>query len=147
MKESETQKAILEWLDWKHIFHYRNNSGAFVDSNKHFYRFGAVGSPDIVFVVNGQYAGIEVKASKGRQSDNQKEFQRQLEAAGGRYILAHSLDDVVNAFPKAAWNTPTGVKPLFQCLQSHQPEVDIRRQDHWSEPPLPPPNVLRFSPF
>ena len=109
MKESETQKAILEWLDWKHIFHYRNNSGAFVDSNEHFYRFGAVGSPDIVFVVNGQYAGIEVEASKGRQSDNQKEFQRQLEAAGGRYILAHSLDDVVNAFPKAAWNPRRGL--------------------------------------
>ena len=31
MKESETQKAILEWLAWKHVFHYRNNSGAFVD--------------------------------------------------------------------------------------------------------------------
>jgi hypothetical protein len=46
MKESDTQKSILEWLAWKHIFHYRNNSGAFVDSQKHFYRFGAVGSPD-----------------------------------------------------------------------------------------------------
>ena len=94
MKESATQKAILEWLAWKHIFHYRNNSGAFVDSNKHFYRFGAIGSPDIVCVINGQYVGIEVKAAKGRQSDNQKEFQRQLETAGGKYILAYSIDDV-----------------------------------------------------
>jgi predicted SprT family Zn-dependent metalloprotease len=47
-----------------------------------------------VCVVNGQYVGIEVKAAKGKQSDHQKEFQRQLEAAGGRYILAYSLDDV-----------------------------------------------------
>jgi hypothetical protein len=96
MKEGETQKAILEWLAWKHVFHYRNNSGAFVDSNKHFYRFGAVGSPDIVCVVNGQYVGIEVKAPRGRQSENQKEFQRQLEAAGGRYLLVYSLDDLVS---------------------------------------------------
>ena len=64
---------------------------------KHFYRFGALGSPDIVCVVNGQYVGIEVKAPKGRQSEHQKEFQRQLEAAGGRYILAYSIDEVIAA--------------------------------------------------
>jgi hypothetical protein len=94
MKESETQKAILEWLAWKHIFHYRNNSGAFKRDDGHFYRFGAVGSPYIVCIIDGQYVGIEVKAPKGRQSDNQKEFQRQLEAAGGGHILAFSIDDV-----------------------------------------------------
>jgi hypothetical protein len=94
MKESDTQKAILEWLAWKHIFHYRNNSGAFKRDDGHFYRFGAVGSPDIVCIIAGQYVGIEVKAPKGRQSDNQKEFQRQLEAAGGKYILAFSIDEV-----------------------------------------------------
>jgi hypothetical protein len=94
MKESDTQKAILEWLAWKHIFHYRNNSGAFKRDDGHFYRFGAVGNPDIVCIIAGQYVGIEVKAPKGRQSDNQKEFQRLLEGAGGRYILAFSIDDV-----------------------------------------------------
>jgi hypothetical protein len=97
MKESEIQKQILDYLALKRIFHYRNNSGAFVDSQKHFYRFGAVGSPDIVCVVNGQYVGIEVKAPKGRQSDHQKEFQKQLETAGGRYILAYSLEDVLRS--------------------------------------------------
>jgi hypothetical protein len=97
MKESDTQKAILEWLAWKHIFHYRNNSGAFKREDGHFYRFGAVGSPDIVCIIAGQYVGIEVKAPKGRQSDNQKEFQRQLEAAGGKYILAYSIADVIVA--------------------------------------------------
>ena len=29
-----------------------------------------------------------------RQSEHQKEFQRKLEDAGGRYVLAYSLDDV-----------------------------------------------------
>ena len=96
VKESATQKAILDYLALRHIFHYRNNSGAFVDSQKHFYRFGAVGSPDIVCVIKGRYVGVEVKAPKGKQSEHQKEFQRQLEAAGGRYILAWSLDDVVS---------------------------------------------------
>lgn len=97
MSEADTQRAILDYLALKRIFHYRNNSGAFADKAGHFYRFGAVGSPDIVCVVDGQYIGIEVKAPKGKQSDNQREFQRRLEAVGGRYILARSLDDVIAA--------------------------------------------------
>jgi hypothetical protein len=95
MKESDLQKQILDYLDLKRIFHYRNNSGAFVDSQKHFYRFGVLGSPNIICVIAGQHLGIEVKAPKGKQSDHQKEFQKNLGAAGGRYILARSLDDVI----------------------------------------------------
>ena len=92
-------------LTLRGIFHYRNNSGAFVfpetaTTSRRFFKAGALGSPDIVCVVKGQYVGIEVKGTKGKQSDNQKEFQRRLEAVGGRYILAFSLDDVVNAFQK-----------------------------------------------
>lgn len=75
--------------------HYRNNSGGFRDTNRHFYRFGAIGSPDIVCVINGQSVGIEVKGPGGKQSDHQKQFQERLEAAGGRYILARSLDEVI----------------------------------------------------
>lgn len=98
-KESEIQKAILDYLTLRRVFHYRNNSGAFVDANKHFYRFGALGSPDIVAVMKGQYVGIEVKRQGGKQSDGQKEFQQQLEAAGGLYILAMSIDDVERNLP------------------------------------------------
>lgn len=98
MKESELQRQILDYLALKRIFHYRNNSGGFKDAAGHFYRFGALGSPDIICVIDGQYVGIEVKAPKGKQSDHQKEFQRKLEEAGGKYILAYSLDDVMNGF-------------------------------------------------
>jgi len=66
--------------------------------SRRFFRAGVVGAPDIVCVVKGQFVGIEVKAPKGRQNDNQKEFQRQLEAAGGLYILAYSLEDVLSRF-------------------------------------------------
>jgi hypothetical protein len=95
VKESEIQKQILDYLALRHIFHYRNNSGAFKREDGHFYRFGATGSPDIVCVINGQYVGIEVKAPKGKQSEHQKAFQEELERAGGIYILAHSLDEVI----------------------------------------------------
>jgi predicted LPLAT superfamily acyltransferase len=94
VKESDIQRSIIEWLSYQRIFHYRNNSGGFKDANQHFYRFGATGSPDIVCVIEGRYVGIEVKASDGRQSDAQRDFQARLEAAGGLYILAKSIDDV-----------------------------------------------------
>lgn len=40
---------------------------------------------------------IEVKAPKGKLRDSQVEFQKNLEAAGGKYILAYSLDKVISA--------------------------------------------------
>ena len=96
MKESDVQRAILDHLALKRIFHYRNNSGGFRDAANHFYRFGAIGSPDIVCVVKGQYVGFKVKAPGGRQSEHQKEFQWGLEEAGGRYISSRiRLDDVI----------------------------------------------------
>ncbi len=97
MKEGPTQKAILDYLALKRVFHYRNNSGGFTDANKHFYRFGATGSPDIICVIKGQFVGIEVKAPKGKQSEHQKKFEQNVIAAGGRYILARSLDDIIEA--------------------------------------------------
>jgi hypothetical protein len=96
-KESEIQKAILEWLAYKRICHWRNNSGAMVSEYKgkrRFMRFGKVGSPDIFAVKDGVCYGIEVKRPGGKQSDAQREFQARLEAAGGRYLLVYSIEDV-----------------------------------------------------
>jgi hypothetical protein len=39
--------------------------------------------------------GLRSKAAKGKQSHHQKEFQRELEGAGGKYLLAFDLDDVI----------------------------------------------------
>jgi len=96
--EKSTQKAILDYLGYKKIFHYRNNTGSFTTGDNNFYRFGTPGSPDIICVVNGQYIGIEVKDVKGKLNDNQIRFKEDLEKAGGKYITARSVDDVINEF-------------------------------------------------
>lgn len=93
--ESDIQSAILRYLQLKHIFHYRNNTGAFRTERGGFYRFGEVGSPDIICVVKGRYIGIECKSSTGKLNENQEDFKERLEDAGGLYITARSLDDVV----------------------------------------------------
>lgn len=97
-KEKDVQRAALDWLTAKRIFHYRNNTGGFFDANKRFYRFGEIGSPDIIAVVKGRYVGIECKGTDGKVSENQAEFGRRLIAAGGTYIVIRSLDDLIAAF-------------------------------------------------
>ena len=98
--ESQVQSAILEYLGYTKHFHYRNNTGALKTERGHFVRFGAVGSPDIILIVKGFYIGCEVKGTDGKQSDKQKEFQDKLERAGGKYFLAHSLDEFKESLDK-----------------------------------------------
>lgn len=95
--EKSTQTAILQYLDIRGIFHYRQNTGA-VKTAHGFLRFGAKGAPDIVAIFRGRYIGIEVKDVKGYLNANQKEFRSKLEAAGGEYMIARDVDDVVKYF-------------------------------------------------
>lgn len=94
MRESHVQRAILDYLAARRVFHYRQNTGAFRNERGDLYWFGVKGAPDIVAVKDGRYIGIECKAPRGRQSVHQRAFQEALEAAGGRYILARKPEDV-----------------------------------------------------
>lgn len=66
------------------------------------------GVADINFVLpDGKAAFIELKTSKGRQSVEQKEFQRRVEAAGALYEICRSSDDVRRALGRwGALRTP-----------------------------------------
>ena len=100
LKESESlvQKSILEWLNYhKDIFAFRinvqgvplhNGSGRFRPSPHR-------GIADIIASVGGAFLGIEVKSKKGKQSAYQKVFEDYVKASGGHYLLARSLDDVI----------------------------------------------------
>jgi Holliday junction resolvase len=52
------------------------------------------GIPDLIAVKNGRVLFIELKTPRGRQSDHQKKFQADLEAAGGEYILCRGAEDL-----------------------------------------------------
>src|ERR1700686_3051430 len=97
MKESDIQRQILDYLALKRIFHYRNNSGGLAGEHKGkrwFVRFGALRQPGHHLRDRGPVCRDRSQRPKGVQSANQKEFQAKLEAAGGKYILAYSLDDI-----------------------------------------------------
>lgn len=50
-----------------------------------------VGSADISAIINGRSAKIEVKIGKDRQSEAQKAYQKEVEAAGGIYYIAKNF--------------------------------------------------------
>lgn len=110
MKESQIQKAILDYLAARHILAYRMNTGAMAgeyNGKQRFMRFGVVGMADILAFKVSAYPGhgyglialiqplwIEVKTATSKQSEHQKSFQRQVEEHGHKYIVARSVEDV-----------------------------------------------------
>lgn len=120
--EAQTQKLIMDWLAAKGIMAFRMNSGAVLSTYKgknRMVRYGVAGMADVLafprdtlVLFKGQHGyesiidrfrplWIECKALKGKQSELQQSFQKQVEAQGHRYILAYSLDDVLRALGAA----------------------------------------------
>lgn len=92
--ESEIQRTILQYLEIRGIFHWRNNTGA-LKSDTRFVRFGHKGSSDIVGVLPGGRAlFIEVKRRTGRLTEAQKEFIARAHMAGALAFEARSVEEV-----------------------------------------------------
>jgi len=58
------------------------------------------GDPDMVVCIRGLFVGIEAKSWDGHQEPIQKMRQKQIERAGGIYILARSVEDVSRVLDK-----------------------------------------------
>lgn len=98
IKEKDIQRAILEYLQIKGYFCWRNNSGAmsgFHNGKKWFMHFGAVGSGDILGMTKeGRFFSIEVKQPGRYPTPAQKEWIARVVENGGISFVARSLDDV-----------------------------------------------------
>lgn len=61
------------------------------------------GASDILCLIPNKhynYMGMECKTEKGKQSEDQKEFQKQVEAAGGFYVLFRSAREGIEILKK-----------------------------------------------
>lgn len=99
--EKDIQRSILDYLGYKRVFHWRNNTGAFSgehNGTRRFVKYGAVGSPDIFALHKGTLYGIEVKRPGGKQTEAQRLFQFDMEQNGGVYRVARSIDDITDLF-------------------------------------------------
>lgn len=52
------------------------------------------GFQDITLCVKGKYVALEIKATKGKQFEEQKNVQRATEAALGKYYITDNVNDV-----------------------------------------------------
>ena len=101
MKEKELQNEILRTFGTiPRMRIWRANTGV-AQIDKRFIRFGIPGQADLTGILpDGRRLEIEAKSPTGRQSDDQKNFQRMIEKFDGVYVLARSVDDVWNALRK-----------------------------------------------
>jgi len=94
--ERDIQYEILRvWGAHTGIRLFRTHTGA-ARVDERVIRFNTPGWPDIIGIARptGRFVAIEVKSATGRQSVAQSGVQRVLEAFGGVYILARSVQDV-----------------------------------------------------
>lgn len=88
--ESDVVRAVLDYAARHGGYGYRQNSGAVVSEYKgktRMIRYGERGASDTVLVIGGGVFFVECKDELGKQSDEQKAWQDQIEQAGGRYLL------------------------------------------------------------
>lgn len=96
MKKEETklQDAIRAELSKAGIVR-RNNVGTFLTLGGNPIVIGLPGEADLtLFQRSGKTVFIEVKTPTGRQSKQQRAFQKRVEELGFEYIIARNLEDI-----------------------------------------------------
>jgi hypothetical protein len=81
------------------VFCWRQNSGALTTPAGGFLRSADInGVADIIGLLpGGRFLAVECKSDRGRQSPAQRTFQAMVEEAGGLYVLARGIDDLIKA--------------------------------------------------
>jgi len=100
--ESQILNAVGEYLTMKRHFFFRvNNAPTFQNSESGgFFRrqskFSVNGVPDFILIDDsGHFVGIEIKRPSGKQSEDQKLFEKKCKENGAEYYLIKSIDDLI----------------------------------------------------
>jgi len=98
--EQQLQRAILEYVNYHGFFIRVPTVGIWDEKIKMRRKTTQKGIADIIGIWNRQGfapvpVAIECKVSPRKQTPEQKEFQQRWELAGGIYILAYNLEDVM----------------------------------------------------
>lgn len=103
LSEAQIQQQILLALGGRHDCRvWRNNVGAARTQDGRVVRFGTKGQADILGVLRlptgtGLFVAIEVKSARGRLRPEQRAWGAMVQAMGGLYIVARSVEDAVHA--------------------------------------------------
>ncbi len=101
--ETNLVNTCLQHLELKHIYAWRNNTGAAVvqavASNKRRYiRYGLKGSSDILGILpDGRFLAIECKMKGKYPTKEQRAFLKRIEENNGVALLVREVDDLIRA--------------------------------------------------
>jgi hypothetical protein len=105
MTEKEIENSILMHLEMRgDCIAWKNQSVGIFDPKRKVYRksrnrFHKNGVSDIICMLHdGPVIFLEVKTQYGRQSENQKQFQKDCEDMGQIYRIVKSIEDVETIF-------------------------------------------------
>jgi len=75
---------------------WRINTMGIYDKEKGSYRTSGMkkGLPDVIGIYRGRFIGVEVKIGYDKQSEDQKKREVEINAAGGKYFIAKTFDQI-----------------------------------------------------
>ena len=85
IKEADITKQIRDYLNYKHIFHWKQWQGPMSQPK---------GVSDIIGCINGKFFSIEVKVPGGLPTNHQINFMEAIRAAGGIAFVAYGIEEV-----------------------------------------------------
>ena len=95
MTEKQVQNAILRAFGTIPQLRLRRANVGVARIGRRVIRFGVPGQADLTGILpGGLRLEVEVKSARGRQSTEQRTYQRMIERFGGVYVLARSAEDV-----------------------------------------------------
>lgn len=100
MSEKQIENSILEFLTWKKIFCWKNQTTGVFDPVKKQFRkswnqYHLKGVADILGILpDGRFLAIEVKAPKKYPTKEQREFIKFINDKNGLAFVARSIEDV-----------------------------------------------------
>ena|SRR3990167_437913 len=98
--EKEIQSAILEYLRYRKIFAWKQNTAGIMKANGSYIPAGMRGVSDIIGILpKGRFLAVEVKRKGKQPTEEQKLFLARISANGGLAFVAWSLDDVIKRIP------------------------------------------------
>ncbi len=94
VSEAATQRRIQDYLTGIGAYHARINVGGLRRKGVWTPSGATKGVSDLVAIIKGVVYWIEVKKVGEKQNPDQIEFQKNVEANGGIYVLAYSVNDL-----------------------------------------------------
>src|SRR5690348_4900051 len=94
--EQSIQRAILEYLRWRHIPCYKHQNAGIRKPDGGYIPTHTRGVSDIIGLLppTGRFLAIEVKRPGGKATQEQQHFIDTINAAGGLAFVAYSVEEV-----------------------------------------------------